>query len=136
MPSLTTIARRNAAMAATHAEATAAALATAQAADTAAQAAHKVAAAAAYLAGSPARIARLRALVARGSEYGPAEDIDRDLHRVQPGLAEWTSANREHMGWVGHAYTRIAAKPAQSAPGPLAADTLALIDRLAGEATP
>jgi len=136
MPSLATIARRHAAMAATHADATAAALATAQAADATAQAEHRLAAAAAYLAGSPARIARLRALVARGSECGPAEDIDRDIHRAQPGLMEWTPASREHMGWVGHAYTRIAAKPAQSAPGPLAVDALALIDRLATDATP
>lgn len=130
MPSLATLARRHAATTAAHADATAAALAAAQAADATAQAAHKVAAAAAYLAGSPARIARLRALVARGSEYGPAEDLDRDIHRAQPGLADWRSAYKAPR------YSTDRDRPAQSAPGPLAADALALLDRLAGEATP
>jgi len=132
MPSLATIASRHAAMAATHADATAAALATAQAADATAQAEHRLAAAAAYLAGSPARIARLRALVARGSEYGPAEDIDRDIHRAQPGLASYAPAVKAHLGWRGE----IPARPAKSAPGPLAADALALLDRLTTDATP
>jgi hypothetical protein len=131
MPSRATLARRHAAMAATHAEATAAALATAQTSDTTAQAEHKVAAAAAYLAGSPARIARLRALVARGSEYGPAEDVDRDTHRAQPGLAYWTPAYK-----APRYYPTDRNRPAQSAPGPLAADALALIDRLATDAAP
>jgi hypothetical protein len=131
MPSLATLARRHAAMAATHAEATAAALATAQAADTAAQAAHKIAAAAAHLAGSPARIARLRALVARGGEYGPAEDIDCEAHHAHPGLVNWQPAHKAlPFYWAGPD------RPAKSAPGPLAAGALALIDRLAGEATP
>jgi hypothetical protein len=134
MPSLTTLARRHAAMAATHAEATAAALATAQAADATAEAAHKVAAAAAYLAGSPARIARLRAIVARGSEYGPAEDVDRDMHRARPDLVRYTPAAPERYGY--HHGRRYPARAATSAPGPLAADALALIDRLAREATP
>jgi hypothetical protein len=131
MPSLATLARRHAAMAATHAEATAAALATAQTADATAQAEHKVAAAAAYLAGSPARIARLRALVARGSEYGPAEDLDRDIHRAQPELVRWKPAYK-----APRYYPTDRNRPAQSAPGPLAADALALIDRLATDAAP
>jgi hypothetical protein len=131
MPSLATLARRNAATAATHAEATAAALATAQAADSAAQAEHRLAAAAAYLAGSPARIARLRALVARGSEYGPTEDIDRGIYRAQPELVRWWPAHKASLF-----YSAVPSRPAASAPGHLAVEALALIDRLAGEATP
>jgi hypothetical protein len=133
MPSLTTLARRHAATATLRAETATTALAAAQTEEADAKAAARTAQAAAYLAGSPARIARLRALAARGSEHGPAEDIDRDIRRALPGLVSYTAAIPDRYRWNGD---RIRAKPAQSAPGPLAADALALIDRLAGEATP
>jgi hypothetical protein len=94
-----------------------AALEVAEKAKAAADLEHRIHLAAAGIAGNPRHIARLRALVARGSVIGHGTPTDRLLSEVSGGLACYSPAER---GWHR--------SDAKSSPGNLAVAVLALLD--------
>ena len=90
----------------------------------AAERSHALHEAAAYIVADPRRIARLRALVARGPDPGDATPMDRAMAERAHHLVRYEPACRGHRS----AYGRVGAHPASSAPGYLAAAVLALLD--------
>jgi hypothetical protein len=94
-----------------------AALEAAEKAKAAADLEHRIHLAAAGIAGNPRHVARLRALVARGSVIGHGIPTDQALSKISSGLAYYSPAER---GWHR--------SDAKSSPGDLAVAVLALLD--------